>query len=1355
LLPKYYYFFVKLGDWQYTSTSLTHKFTGLTAATNYTLTLLTVYSWSLASDNSNAAVASVKMYTLPSAPSIVTFTASGSPSSISHSGYHDGATLTIVFDIATNQALTSTSSITMTPAVTLTSLSWTNAYTLVLTAAPNADIIPTLGITIATLSSINEDQQLRSADGRSAVSLSSSPPLGGNWGRARQYINVITSVTTLARNAHVASLPVSIIIPTGLAAAKYSFTLAVAMTSGSGYLSHTTGAISNGTSGTTSGTPYTLGQFVNNLRFTPTLGYLGYVAVAYTLTLASDPVDTGVSYYSVEIPNNAPSMGTIDTSLTVAVDEWTSVRTSSSFVLSDDDTSRVPTLPLKLTVLGSSQSRVALWSLLPSGVSVTGNDTYKLELTGTIEGLNTCLSLIKVLYTTHPIYLLSQDTLTYIFDDLGNGATRPGPTSSRIVSQSIAVILNCTSTTPAPQVLSAILNGTLNTIIVTIDLPITTRLDVSPSCLSILPDVAVGIYGSNPVCVWTSSTTLTIQLGVGATILPGASISFSANVFTRCPAMTADEVVVPLLMSSNVITPNIVIVGPQVISRNCGPLVMKSYSSNGGLASRSATWMWAINGVTVSTSSGLTGFLNVSGLTSTDQYTVTVTLITAFGTTVNATRTFEVAFIAKASLSSVGSIQRRVYWGDSFTLRGLMKSTPCYPITSDHHPSCGWNMQVISGESQDMSLVSTTQTSTSVTVDAAQLVVGNVYLFQLICAVNPDTDDTYIDYYVTVAPLRVPIATITGGEIRQVLTTSQLTLDGSSSYDPDASTKTSLSWTWSCQTITGGVCVDRIDTTLSPLSLSSDSILSIAASRLAPDHYYITLFVSTSDGRVCESSTSVLVTIVPPVSDTLTSAPLASISMRRTYGIPGSLSHGIGWPIRASVGVVLYGDQPLLEGVKSYQWWLNGDLSGDASNFNLDATSLTAGATYLVTLRVRVSASSTTSISSGGIVNDRSTSSLYSDSYASLVVTTSMLPIMGSITVSPSNQTTALSTIALTGAGFESSLPLTYQFWYMTSSSTSMTTLGMTSVDPFIDFNYLPSSVKWIGVRATDSMGDFVSTSRTITVTSSSSYSTSDSVLSLFMNGLGTVDADAEILTLIQSIASVIATLSSDGIDANDTATRLSMLTTAVSTIQGMASSSSVSTELIMDTLRTLTGTANIQLIADLTAQSSILTLLETVSSSVVGTLDSTVLSSYFANIRNVLAMILVQEGITEPITSRRRLLATPATTREAVDATLALLVTTLNEISNTQLFVDGDTSSFSQSGLVTYMERTILPPTPSIDSTITTEVDLTIPATSSSSSSWDIHGAFYTYSGMTHDHHSISLCPLLNHSFILLSIVE
>lgn len=88
------------------------------------------------------------------------------------------------------------------------------------------------------------------------------------------------------------------------------------------------------------------------------------------------------------------------------------------------------------------------------------------------------------------------------------------------------------------------------------------------------------------------------------------------------------------------------------------------------------------------------------------------------------------------------------------------------------------------------------------------------------------------------------IASIRGGSQRTSSVTLPLILDATSSYDPDGSGLSNLTFTWICSFGGGNTCIDKH---LKPLVLSSSAVLELAANTLNSNpciHCAFTLFYS-------------------------------------------------------------------------------------------------------------------------------------------------------------------------------------------------------------------------------------------------------------------------------------------------------------------------------------------------------------------------------------------------------------------------------------------------------------------------------------------------------------------------------
>jgi hypothetical protein len=307
------------------------------------------------------------------------------------------------------------------------------------------------------------------------------------------------------------------------------------------------------------------------------------------------------------------------------------------------------------------------------------------------------------------------------------------------------------------------------------------------------------------------------------------------------------------------------------------------------------------------------------------------------------------------------------------------------------------------------------------------------------------------------------------------------------------------------------------------------------------------------------------------------------------------------------------------------------------------------------------------------------------------------------------------------------------------------------SPDCSLDFSELPpgdpraSGILTVGVRVYDGYGGYAILSKPVYMVPSG-LDTSPAVLVVFTAGLVAAQSSSaqELLALVQGVASVVSSLPSN-ITASRTepeqVARLEILSQSILAIQSVVTQTAADdTSLVLDTLRTVTGSINLQLVSDDATRASLLTVLSSLSTQVVITLDTTIVGQYVINLRNMLSMTLVfTRTLTNPIVNRRllsseqqeddtlspvannrgyisqqrsvigrQLLATASTgsVRDSIDNIYSQLYSTLESISISLLTAEGESHAFEQSGLSVTISRTRLPllavPTTPFNSSLT-----------------------------------------------------
>jgi hypothetical protein len=1157
-------------------------------------------------------------------------------------------------------------------------------------------------------------------------------------------------------------------------------------------------------------TPYTINKLISFIGYTPQLGYIGRVSILSVLTTSAGVTqDTLVVYYNVIPSNTAPTITVTSTKASIEANVWSSSLLSSMFgiTIADVDTliSTFGSRPMRLLVIASPRGSLSTYGSVAAITTAQASgdltvSSARIEVVGTLSVLQSILSSIRVKYSLRSDGVIDRsDYINVIIDDLGNGAAAglTGPSSSLFATKTLALSLTTINAT-SPNVLTAVLEGGLSTISVTFD----SSLFIGPTltCSSYITNNITTLFGisPSPTCVMTTTTTMMITLGNHATIMPGDTITFQNFAVGSDSLSVMSQQTITLTASAEALTtaPSVRLIGPSNIAW-CDTLTVRASAI--WLGGRYGTFAWRLDsptGFAFQTNTGFSSMLNGSvsaNFAAGATHVVYCTVTNFMNVSSVASMTFTVASnaaVALPSLLSVGGITQQVAYNTDLSLRALLRSSTCFDLTTQTTaPVCVWmglNQQTgLQTGVNGVSLAWLGNGTALTLATSSYFSPGYSYYISVFC-VYSSTVGISMTYNITVAPKQAPIAIITGGTSRTICSTSSVTstataaliLDGTLSNDPStpSSTYASLTYTWSCRTAIGSLpCLNIQSPLLSTITLASTSTITISGATLLADNYIFGLTVTTSDGRSAVAREQ-LITIIPcdvittpqavisitlpskltpnwfASSDTIAVSPQSSISLTGTVAAPfvNSLTLSFVWTI---VG----GE-------------INTAASSSLTSFNVrdlvinpqpvtGANYLTPGASYRLTLTV-------------------TDSSIGYSSSSTITLSASLPPAPFTSLSLNLNSTTVLSQLQADACGFESRSPpsligvigsgvssgvngqqLSYRYFYYDTNGRTIsvafvtpdTSLAFTDLPPG---NSLDNGVLTVGVRVTDGYGNIAIITKPVYMLAST-YTTSPAVLSVLNAGLLSASSSSaqELLALVQGVASVVSSLPANYTVVRtqpEQAARLTILSQSISAISSAislaSSTSSSDTSLVLDTLRTVTGSINLQLVSDDTTRASLLTVLASLSTQVVATLDPTVIAQYIVNLRNMLSMTLVytqvlitpivnrrlltiDEAVTAPYTPSaanvatngvmgRRLLTTSATgtVRDSIDNIYTQLYATLLSMSTSLITAEGESHAFEQSGLSVIITRTRLPlltlPSISFNETIvlgtTTDVDYT-----------------------------------------------
>jgi hypothetical protein len=1272
------------------SSTTSWLFQGLLADTSYSYTLTAL------SSIGSASVTGV-VSTYPSSPSISSFTGFGASDSTTPS-WIVGNMMVIQFDRDTNQPTITSATLdtfmTFTPLLSGTVLvpTWYSATVLVLTCTSVGSVSPSLGTQTVTIRSVGN---IITSDGRSLASTSTSPVLGGHWGRSIAYFRVTQSVTLLNEGSSGSLIPLRIDVPSTLKSRQ--LTLNIQVGSNIGALTSTDLSVASATSITTSGTAYALNRIVSRATYTPTTGYSGTVALTFSLidTTSSVPVDTAVIYFTMVAVNSPPTIST-PSYVTLPVNTFASV---SGISIYDSDwdvakiTSSTRALPLKLTIMATPGALLNFTSL-PSDVissSLMGTPVRRWELLGTASALNTSLSYLTARYPLRAAHMTTR--LWIAVNDLGNGASSPGFAGDLAATRVLDIRLQCTSVEPsAPTLANARMSSSWNSVIMTFNAPVAYS-SVSVSCSSILSPDTTRFLGVNPTCTWSSGTSteltrytswITVTLGYGNTVTPYSTqfitpgVQVCSNFATSASSTGGSVILQPPLVPTE--SPLWVHIHTPTTIPTCHTSSIALTAIGGtGFGGRPAnfTWTrssdasWSYNNTNVRTST-LSIIPNQQSLI-TELFTVTMTVVMSLSKRLTATSSQSITFTDKSIPLLWPSTHNNdhgghVSPGTTIWYRARLESSSCASLTSSAYslPSCQWS-------SSGSALVVDPTTSASMNVKVHALNPSPTQLISATLTLNCTYGSSVNQWSTLVYPVTfdsrlssLPVAVIIGGSNQTAWTRASFKLDGSSSYISDAHASIAL-YAWSCgvgasiadggdicRTLTGDVLV-----------IPDASVAIIDTTSLSPDCYFFTLTISASDARTATST--VTVTLLPSPS------PLV-------YPPSVKITSNIITPVSNSPLVLTATIQPTPINLYAltYVWRILGGSIPTSPTLTSSVLSLnpsqsngffTPGASYTFEVSVTDSTLATTATVAAAI--------------ATWTVTIPSLPRAPLVVVTPS-VTTALNSATILAVGVDNetvSWPTVIRFYV------DNVLVDANTDSPFSYVASLPQGLASNGylvgitVRVYDgNTGAYTEGTGSVYV-GPSSITNSTALLSAFSSTLTSVAASSE--QQLSVVSSVIT--AADSLTTTSAPDLLSIITTATTTLTSisLSSTASIPTSTLLSSLVTLTSSNAISVL-DTSSRAQLLALLMRLLS--IDWTDRAAVSSLITAVSN-----LIQVSISTYTGASRRLLVIGSNELEDVDQLYGVFYSIAANLTS-QLAGDGDLRSYEQADTTIYVTRTPLP---------------------------------------------------------------
>lgn len=373
------------------------------------------------------------------------------------------------------------------------------------------------------------------------------------------------------------------------------------------------------------------------------------------------------------------------------------------------------------------------------------------------------------------------------------------------------------------------------------------------SCSTFFTTETVSSFGSGANCFWTSANSLSIDLGQGATIAIGSSISILAGaVKAQGTTDIGNEASsTPLLAPLSAGTPIASISSPSSVG-SCEGITLNAGSSTGGLG-RSLTYTWALVSIEPASSDSQTAITaaisaaNSAGSSTVsipaDQvavaaYTFSLTVKNWIGGEASTTLVVSKVSSSVPSVSISGASVVEIYKSAALTLNGAVNSSCGAQLGSLTY---SWTITPAVG------LDSSVLSSSSLTVPENTFTAGTSYTVTFTASDNGQSNSASVTVSVGVRDL---VVSIQGGN-KQYQNTEAVTLDGSASSDPEG--LEGFSFAWSCTSFydTNNPCNVNAPTT---------SVFAFDASTIGVGKFTITLTVSGALNR--KASTAVWVEVL-------------------------------------------------------------------------------------------------------------------------------------------------------------------------------------------------------------------------------------------------------------------------------------------------------------------------------------------------------------------------------------------------------------------------------------------------------------------------------------------------------------
>eukprot|EP00002_Diphylleia_rotans_P011346 TRINITY_DN2243_c0_g1_i4.p1 TRINITY_DN2243_c0_g1~~TRINITY_DN2243_c0_g1_i4.p1 ORF type:complete len:2855 (+),score=488.56 TRINITY_DN2243_c0_g1_i4:336-8567(+) len=566
-----------------------------------------------------------------------------------------------------------------------------------------------------------------------------------------------------------------------------------------------------------------------------------------------------------------------------------------------------------------------------------------------------------------------------------------------------------------PFMRTATFDSSAQTISVTLSHP------ASRGSLSVQFDCGSLFYGLNGLsCEWSSDTVIIVRTNCTGVVTVGETLTLLPDVLrmkdSNTPSLPfAGSVATTIAPGS--ITVNVMLSGPQRVGKCSKIVIDASQSITAGNRCSNLLYIWTLESSTATKSqlAQYSGVLqNAKGLLELSEelpagHTYTIKLDLHLPSGFSATGSIDVIKVDMAipELQIDGPSARNVYPSQTSTISAIAKLPSCLNGSS-------FQFQWTQSSGPSITLNAITASTRSLTITPFQLLPLQTYVFQVEACV-PLVEGACNTASVTVRALSSGLrAIVAGGSASVYGTKRDFQISADPSFDPDVQIqdKSKHVFTWTCQTRTGGSCINANTTQALQLSQAPTiDIIQVPNIQLAPGFYTFRVSFSIKDAGYTPVFAEKLVEVVdgdpPIVSLSPLSQPRPSIS--RILRLLGSVSY------ESSANLV-------------YSWVIN-DGAISLSDINISQGS----GNSLRLVIPELSLSQDTEYTFRLVANDPVSKIA---GYSEIAFRTNVLPYGGDFQV-PSSGGQQMDRFLMTALGWTSlleNLPLSFAFGYQTSS---------------------------------------------------------------------------------------------------------------------------------------------------------------------------------------------------------------------------------------------------------------------------------------------------------------------------------